>query len=143
MRTQVKLGLAMGLMLALALVVINWSPLKSQTPTPGQELVKMEGKMMDQCKAMMDEKAKMSAEMKAQDADLTTEAAAMNNAPDNKKLGLLADLVTHMLQHRTEMNTRMEKMQGDGMKHMMQHMEMGDGSMSQCPMMKGMLDMGK
>jgi hypothetical protein len=143
MRNHVKLSLAIGTMLALALVIFNWSPLKSQTPTPGEKMMKMEGKMMDQCKAMMDEKAKMSAEMKVQDADLTAEAAAMNAAPENKKLGLLADLVTHMLQHRTEMNARMEKMQGDGMKHMMQHMEMGDGSMSQCPMMKGMMDMGK
>jgi len=143
MRNHVKLSLAIGTMLALALVIFNWSPLKSQTPTPGAEMMKMEGKMMEHCKAMMDEKAKMSAEMKAQDADLTAQAAAMNAAPESKKLDLLSDLVTHMLQHRAEMNTRMEKMQGDGMKHMMQHMELGEASMSQCPMMKGMTHMGK
>ncbi len=143
MRKQMKLSLAIGSMLALAFVVINWSPIKSQTPTTAEEKMKMEGTMMEHCKAMMDEKAKMSAEMKVQDADLTAEAAKMNSAPANKQLGLLAALVTHMVQHRTDMNARMEKMQGDGMKHMVQHMEMGEASMSQCPMMKGMTHMGK
>ena len=136
-----SLVLPLGLVLVLALA-IGFSA-QSQSTKPAEMNVKMEGKMMERCQAMMDDKAKMSAEMKAQDADLNAEAAAMNSAPENKQLGLLAALVTHMLQHRAEMNSRMEKMQADGMKHMMQHMEMGEASMSQCPMMKGMMDMGK
>lgn len=143
MRKKIKLSLAIGSMLALAFVIINWSPLRSQTPTTAAEKMKMEGTMMEHCQAMMDEKAKMSAEMKVQDADLTAEAAKMNSAPADKQLGLLATLVTHMVQHRTNMNARMGQMQEDGMKHMVQHMEMGETSMSQCPMMKGMTHIGK
>jgi hypothetical protein len=35
----------------------------------------------------------------------------------------------------------MEKMHEEMMLHMMQHMQKGKESMSQCPMMKGMMDM--
>lgn len=138
-----KLSLAIGTMLALAFVIINWSPLKSQTPTPGEKMMKMEGKMMENCQTMMDEKAKMLAEIKVKETELTAEIGRMNSAPANEQLSLLAAVVTHMQQHRTGVADRMEEMQGKMMTHMMQHMEMGEGSMSQCPMMKGMMNMGK
>ena len=65
----------------------------------------------------------------------------MNSAPENKKLGLMATVVTHMVEQRTAMNARMEKMHEGMMQHMMQHMQKGKESMSQCPMMKGMKGM--
>jgi uncharacterized protein (DUF2336 family) len=80
-------------------------------------------------------------DMKAQDAELTEQLIRMNSAPEDKKLGLIAAVVTRMVEQRTAMNARMAKMQEEMMQHMMEHMQMGKGSMSQCPMMKGMKDM--
>lgn len=103
----------------------------------------MEGKMMERCQAMMAEKQKLMADMKAQDAELTKEVAQMNSAPADKKMNLMAAVITRMVEQRTSMNMRMEKMQEAMMQHMMQHMQMGQESMSQCPMMKGMRGMNK
>jgi len=38
------------------------------------------------------------------------------------------------------MDARKAKMEEEIMKHMMQHMQMGKKSLSQCPMMKGLKD---
>jgi len=97
-----------------------------------------EGKMKECCQTMKEQKEKLMADMKAQDAELAGEVATMNSAAEDKKLGLMAAIVTHMVEQRTAMNARMEKMQGEMMNHMMQHMQMGKESMSQCPMMKDM-----
>ena len=101
----------------------------------------MDDKMMERCQVMMDQKQKMMTEMKAQDADLTAEVAKMNNAPDKKKLKLLAAIVTHMVENRTFMNAKIEKMQEGMMMHMMQNMQMGQDSMSNCPMMMSLKNM--
>ena len=101
----------------------------------------MDGKMTERCQEMMSQRHKLHDEMKAQDAQLNEEVTAMNNASDDKKVSLMAALVTHMVEQRGAMNTRMERMHGDMMTHMMQHMEMGKESLSQCPMMKGMRGM--
>ena len=92
---------------------------------------------------MKKQKEKMMEEVKAQDAELAAHVAKMNSAPEDKKLDLVAAVVTHMVEQRIAMNARMEKMHAEMMKHMMQHMQMGKESMSQCPMMKGMNDMGE
>ena len=102
--------------------------------------MKMDGKMTTGCQEMKEKKEKMMADMKAQDAELTAQVAKMNSAPENEKLGLMADLVTHMAEQRTAMDARKAKMDGEMMQHMMQHMQMGADSVSQCPMMKGMAD---
>jgi len=139
MKNQTNTNLVIRSSLVLVLALAIWSPVQSQSAKPAEGM--MEGKMMERCQAMMEKKDKMMAEMKAQDADLTAQVARMNRAPENKKLGLLAAVVTHMVEHRTAMNAKMEKMQEEMMKHMMQHMQMGQESMSHCPMMKGMKDM--
>ena len=94
--------------------------------------------MKECCQAMKEQKEKLMADMEAQDAELAGEIATMNSAAEDKKLDLMAAIVTHMVEQRTAMDARMEKMQGGMMKHMMQHMQMGKESMSQCPMMKDM-----
>jgi len=124
--------------LALALALAIWSPVQALAAEPAEGKMMTEGKMKDCCQAMKEQKDKLMAEMKAQDADLAAQVAAMNSAPEDKKLGLMAAIVTHMVEQRTAMDARMEKMQGGMMKHMMQHMQMGKESMSQCPMMKDM-----
>ena len=94
----------------------------------------MEGKTKECCQGMKEQKQAMMAEIKAQDADLAAQVAQMNSAPEDKKLALLAAIVTRIVEQRTAMNARMEKMHGE----MMQNMQMGKDSMSKCPMMKGM-----
>jgi predicted component of type VI protein secretion system len=97
--------------------------------------------MMQQCQAMKEQKAKMEADMKAQDVELTAQVAAMNSAPENQKLELMSAIVTRMVEQRTAMDARKAKMEEAMMQHMMQHVQLGKESMSQCPMMKGMKSM--
>ena len=104
--------------------------------TPGKMM--MDGKMMQGCQAMMDQKQKMAEKMKAQDAELNRELAEMNSAADDKKMGLMAAVITHMGEERIAMNAQMATMHDKMMQHMMQHTQMGKECMTQCPMMKGM-----
>jgi hypothetical protein len=53
----------------------------------------------------------------------------------------MAAVFTKMVEQRITMDARKAKMEEEMMKHMMQHMQMGKESMSQCPMMKGMKGM--
>ena len=122
--------------LALALALAIWSPLQTRAVEPADGKCMTEGKMMECCKEMKEQKEHMMAECKAQDAELSAQVAQMNSAPEDKKVDLIAAIVTHMVEQRTAMNARMGKMQEKMMKHMMHHMEMGKKSISQCPMMK-------
>jgi len=99
-----------------------------------------EAKMMERCQEMKEQKQKMKEDMKAQDAELTEQLAKMNSAPEDKKMSLMAAVLTHMVEQRITMDARKAKMEEEMMKHMMQHMQMGKESMSQCPMMKDMDD---
>ncbi len=114
---------------------------EADTKQPADGKMMMETNMMQRCQAMKEQKEKMMADMKAQDAELTAQVAKMNSAPADNKLDLIAAVVTRMVEQRIAMNERMEKMRGQMMQHMMQHMQMGKESMSQCPMMKGMKEM--
>jgi len=98
----------------------------------------MEGKMMEGCQEMKEQKQKMKEDIEAQDAALTEQIAKMNSAPDDKKMSLMADVITQMVEQRITMDARKAKMEEAMMRHMMEHMQMGKESMSQCPMMKGM-----
>ena len=110
-----------------------------QAPAKGGGM--MDGKMMEGCQEMKAQKESIKADMKAQDARLTEQMTAMNRAPDNTKVPLMAAVLTQMVEQRIAMDARKAKMEEAMMKHMMQHMQMGKESMSQCPMMKGMKDM--
>ena len=118
-----------------------WFPVQAQSAEPAQGMQMTDATMMERCQEMMGQKQKMMEDMKAQDADLTEQITKMNSAPDDKKLGLMAAVITHMVEQRTAMNVRKAKMEDEMMKHMMQHMQMGKESMAQCPMMKDMKGM--
>jgi hypothetical protein len=124
-----------------ALTMAIWSPLQSQAvePVKGESIT--DSKMMECCQAMMKKKQEMMAEMKAQDVALAAQVEKMNSAPADKKLDLTAAVVTRMVEQRTAMHARKSEMQEEMMTHMMQHMQMGENSMSQCPMMQGMKGM--
>ena len=140
-KTNRNIVICSGLALALALTI--WSPALSQSAEPMEGKMMMDGKMMERCQAMMAEKQKLMADIKAQDAELTEQVAKMNSSPQDKKMNLMAAIITRMVEQRTAMNVRQAKMQEEMMQHMMQHMQMGKESMSQCPMMMGMKDMAK
>jgi hypothetical protein len=76
----------------------------------------------------------MMADLKAEDAELAAQVAKMNSAPTDKKLDLLAAIVTRLVEQRTAMTARMGMMRGE----MMQHGEMGKGCVPEHSMMKDM-----
>ena len=45
-------------------------------------------------------------------------------------MGLMAAVITHMVEQRIAMDARKAKMEEEMMKHMMQHMQMGKESIS-------------
>ena len=141
MRQQSNTNLLIRSSFALALALAIWSPVQTRSAEPAKGKEMMKGKMMESCQEMMQQRQKMMEDMKAQDAELTEQVAKMNRAPENQKLGLMAAVLTRMVEQRTAMNVQMEKMQARMMQHMMEHMQMGKESMAQCPMMKGMNDM--
>lgn len=107
-------------------------------PATQKKQTMMGGNMMEQCKAMMESREKMQAEMKAMDAELDKLVAEMNAAPADKKADATAAVITKMAEQRKMMREKMEAMHMSMMQHMMAHMQMGKGSMAECPMMKDM-----
>ena len=112
---------------------------RKQAPAKGGGM--MDGKMMESCQEMKAQKQSMKEDIKAQDAQLTEQMTAMNRAPENTKVTLMAAILTQMVEQRITMDARKTKMEETMMKHMMQHMQMGKESAARCPMMKGMKDM--
>jgi Skp family chaperone for outer membrane proteins len=129
-----------GLGLALALAI--WSPLQAQTAEPQQAKSMMAAPMMEKCQEMKAQKQRMKEDIAAQDAQLTKQLSEMNRAQEDKKIGLMAAVVTQMVEQQTSMHARKAKMDDEMMQHMMRHMQVGKESMAQCPMMKGMEGMG-
>jgi len=138
MRHQTNTNLVIRSSLAVALALSIWSPMQARSAEPAEGKTMMEGKMMEGCREMKEQKQKMKEDIEAQDAALTEQIAKMNSAPDDKKMSLMADVITQMVEQRITMDARKAKMEEAMMRHMMEHMQMGKESMSQCPMMKGM-----
>ena len=141
MKHQSNTSLFICSILTAAMALAIWSPYQARSAEPVDAKNTMQGKMMDACNQMKAQKEKIKEDMKGQDAELTEQIAKMNSAPEDKKLGLMAAVITHMTEQRIAMDARKAKMEEEMMKHMMQHMEMGKESMAQCPMMKDMKDM--
>ena len=138
MKNQTNTNLVIRSSLALALALALWSPVQAPSAEPAEGKMMTEANMMERCQEMMEQKQKMKEDMKAQDAELTAQLTKMNSAPEDKKMGLMAAILTRMVDQRITMDARKAKMEEEMMKHMMQHMQMGKESMSQCPMMKDM-----
>lgn len=90
--------------------------------------------MEAKCQAMMAEKEKMMADMKAADQRLDDLVATMNTASGVEKMAATANVVTEMVTQRRTMRDGMMKMQEGMMSHMMEHMQAGMASMAMCPM---------
>ena len=135
-----------AMMAGCAAVVISAVPgLAAQTPQEHQhaatDKAKSPSDMAARCQAMMAEREKMMADMKAADQRLDDLVARMNSASGMDKTAATAAVVTEMVaQHRTMQEGMMKKQQGM-MEHMMEHMQAGKDSMAMCPMMKPMSTM--
>ncbi len=121
---------------SLALIVLLASTVRSAEPAKADPVAG--GSMMDDCRKMQEHKQKAMAAMKAEDAELAKQVAAMNSAPENKKVALMAALLTRMVEQRAAMHQQAEKMHEEMTQHMMKHAGMGGDSMAQCPMMTRM-----
>jgi hypothetical protein len=127
-------------------VVMSATPgLSAQAPAEHQhaatDKAKQDSGMAAKDHAMMAERAKMMADMKAADQRLDDLVAKMNSASGMEKMAATADVVNEMVTQRRTMRDGMMKMQEGMMSHMMEHMQAGPGSMAMCPMMKPMGDM--
>jgi hypothetical protein len=91
--------------------------------------------------AMMADREKMMADMKAADQRLDALIVKMNAASGMDQPAATAVVVTEMVTQSRTMREGMMKMQQGMMSHMMEHMQAGAGSMAACPMMKPMADM--
>ncbi len=122
--------------LIFAICAIALSPVKAESAVPAEKkaaiVPKAEPQALEHCQAMQAHKQKMLDDMKAQDDELTGLLAKMNSAPDDKKVGLMAAVVTRMVEQRIAMDERKAKMEG----MMMRHMEMGNDAMQQQPVSK-------
>jgi hypothetical protein len=140
MNRATRTALVVGSSVVLALTFCM--PARAQAGAPMNSQSMSQSPMMDDCQAMQAQKQKLTEDAAAQSAELTALVTAMNRAPnDTKKIGLMANIVTKMVEQQTAMNERRAQMQEQMMQHMAGQMQMGMGSMSPCPMMKGMKGM--
>jgi DNA repair exonuclease SbcCD ATPase subunit len=128
-------------MMAGCAVVLMWSVpgLAAQTPHEqhvATDAAKATSSMAAKDKAMMAEREKMMADMKAADERLDKLVARMNTASGADKMAATATVVTEMVMQRRTMQEGMMKMEQGMMTHMMEHMQAGTASMAMCPLMK-------
>ena len=123
-----------------AIVISTASGLDAQTPQAPHHQATTKAKpsadMEAKCQAMMAERDKMMADMKAADQRLDELVATMNAASGTDKATATAAVVTEMVTERRTMREGMMTMQHDMMGHMMEHVQAGKDSMAMCPMMK-------
>lgn len=136
-------NIAIGSGLVLMMTLIVWSPISAFSAQPAKPQETKEATPKERCQAMMKQKKEMMAELKVQDAELTEQVAEMNSASDDKKQELIAGVITQIVKQRVSRDVQMEKMHSEMMSHMMQHMQGDKDSMSDCPMMKGMMKKNK
>jgi len=105
-----NLVICFSLALALAVVVVLWLPAQFRSAAPVGGKMMSETHMIPRSEAMREQRAKMMAEMKAQDAQLAELIYEMNRAPADNKLDLITVIVTRMAAQRTDMNAQMETM---------------------------------
>ena len=100
---------------ALALGLVGAFPVQSQATEPMRGGMMMDGPKSEMQQAMQQRHQALMAEMKVQDDELTALVAKMNAAAKDKKVDLLASIVTRMVEQRASMNQRMMKMHGEMM----------------------------
>ncbi len=138
MKTHITTPITICSIFALALTLAIWVPAQSASSEPADQKPMTEERMKGCCGAMKTQMGKMKADVKAQDDELTKHIAKMNAAPDDKKMELMAAVITHMAEDRVVMNANMDILHMAMRQHIMQHMSMSKESIAGCHMMKGM-----
>jgi hypothetical protein len=134
---EMKLKIIQSLLIrsCILLAMSFGSPLQAQ-PGPGAKGKMMDGKMMDgkmMESQMTERRQKMMADVKAQDETLKDLVAKMNSAPDDKKLALMANVVTLLVEQRVAMNERRSSMMDEMFNHLMWHTRIGMENILHCP----------
>ncbi len=135
MNSKSKLLVASGLALGLAFAA--WSPLRAQSADSADGAKLTESQMAEHCREIRDQKLQIRADIKAQDVRLTERLAELNGATDEKKVGLMAAVLTSVIEQRIAMDVRRAKLDDGMSRHWMQHSQLGKDSMSTCPMCSG------
>lgn len=134
--------------------VVNYVPVTVQDN--GQHVhgtdVQQEQDLPARCQAMATTRAQMMARMTEADAALATLVEQMNASAGQKKVDVMADLLSQLVAQRKGMHEHMMPMHEQMMQHMIEHMAASmpedmrksmHESMQQCPMMKGMHGQGE
>jgi len=121
----------------LLLVLSVRSPADAQSAGVAAKGSAAHGTMARDCEEFMGQRRQLIDDMKAQDAELAARLAAMNDAPEESKLSLMAAMLTHMLEEQVALNVRRAAMEEKLMAHMIQHMQMERDSITACPIMMG------
>src|SRR5664279_4024815 len=103
MKNQTNTHLVVCSSLALVLALALCSPVQAQSAEPTEEKTPTAAAMMERCQEMKED-------MKAQDAQLTEQLANMNRAPEDKQTGLMAGILTNMVEQRIAMDARKAQM---------------------------------
>jgi len=77
----------------------------------------------------------MHEKVATEDTQLAAQVAAMNSASADQKAGLVAAVVSTLVEQRTQRNALAAKAESSLMSHMTEHMAKGGDSMMACPMM--------
>ena len=96
-----------GLVLIAALTIGPQAQAGPAAPAGGMQMT--ETQMKDHCKGMMEQKKKLAADVKSQDAELTELVAKMNRAPGDKQMTLMATVITQIVEQQVAMNQRKSK----------------------------------
>lgn len=120
-----------SLALALALVFTFAAPHVTFANSPKEGAMMTPVKNDEHRLSLLEHHEKVMAEMKAQDAELEKQLAAIKTAPDEQKMDLMVALLSSMVQQRAAMHENMATMMDDMSKNQMPHLSInGMESMS-------------
>lgn len=137
MNSKTNNKVLIGTSLALALALAVWSPAQAGSDDTGDGAALTESQMAEHCNAMKAAKLKLREDVKSQDAQLSEQVAKMNLAPVDQKLGLMAALLTTIVDQKIAMDVRRAAGDDGMMHHMARHMQSGKSSMPCCSATKG------
>jgi TolA-binding protein len=96
---------------------------------------------MDQhCLEMMQQKKTLYEDIKVQNDKLIEQLTAMNLAPKEQKVELMAGVITNLVQQQITMDERKQQMEVKMMNHLMTHMSCNNKVKVHCSMVKDLME---
>lgn len=93
------------------------------------------------CHEMINQRQKMRDAFKAQDTDINDQVTKMNSAPEDKKVVLMANIITLMVEQRTVRDERRAEIEKRMMAHTQCHLNMSDDMSIKCHKFYGWVGM--